>query len=153
MPGSIFFKPIQCQFSKSNFQDPYIFLDEHNQVLKSKRAQQDGNNHVWDKDLDPLELRVHMGGDVTLHLRDADKKEPNDEIGNFKVDLDILESKEHLVEWYDIYDKKGVIGRIQLEGCFKRDKVHGVGQNIKGTEKNQYIPQKSDNSDQVYGNR
>jgi len=94
-----------------------------------------------------------MGGDVTLHLRDADKKEPNDEIGNFKVDLDILESKEHSIDWYDIYDKKGIIGRIQLEGSFKRDKIHGVGQNIKGFEKNQYIPMKADYTQPLTNNR
>ena len=153
MPGSIFFKPIQCQFSKSNFQDPYVFLDAHNQVLKSKRAKHDGDNLVWDKDSEPLELKVNMGGDVTLLLRDADKKEPNDEIGNFKIDLDILESKGSLCEWFDIYDKKGVIGKIQLEGTFKKDKVHGMGQNIKGFEKEPYIPMKADYTDQLHNNR
>ena len=153
MPGTIFFKPIQCQFNKANFQDPFVFVSSDNQLLKSRRAKQEGENFVWSKELDPLEYQVNGGGEMTLHLKDADKKEPNDEIGDFKVDLDILESKGSINEWFDIYDKKGVIGRIQLEGTFKKDKVHGVGQNIKGFEKEQFIPMKADYTNYLNNNR
>ena len=135
MPGSIFFKPLQCQFNKSghlaHFNDPYVAIETDNkEVIRSHRAKNSGDGYVWDKE-SVLELRVGMGGKATLHLRDADKKEPDDEIGDFKVDLDLLETKGHSIEWYDIYDKNKAVGRIQLEGTWEKDKVHGVGQNIK----------------------
>ena len=135
MPGNVFFKPLQCEFTKSgplaHFNDPYVaFETDDKNFIRTHRAKNAGEGFVWDKE-SVLEIRANMGGKATLFLKDADKKEPNDEIGNFKVDLDLLETKGHSIEWYDIYNKNKAIGRIQLEGIWEKDKVYGVGQNIK----------------------
>ena len=141
MPGNLIFKPIQCQLtisnSKASFQDPYVVAKLGDQEVKSHRAKMEGETGVWADGKNNLEIRTNYESTVHFDIRDADKKEPDDTIGDFKIDLDVLETKEHSTEWYDVYNKNKLIGKIQVESIYKRDK----GQGIQGMAGNKEKPQ------------
>ena len=141
MPGNLVFKPIQMTFDKgSQFHDPYLVASIGDTSVRSHRGKFVGNNSlVWDKDLNKLELRTNFEPKIHLMVRDADKKEPNDLIGDITVDLDVFETKEQSTEWYDIYDKNKIIGKIQIEGCYQRDKGQGIQGMVGDVAKPQFI--------------
>jgi len=95
------------------------------QEAKSHRGHKQGDNFVWDKE-NTLEFRTVGDKHITFSIRDADKKEPDDLIGDFKIDLDVIDTKGHAVEWYDIYHKNKIIGQIQVESNYKRDDGEGI---------------------------
>lgn len=144
MPGNLSFIPIQCQFTSkpsnhASLQDPYISTTLGEQEVKSHRAKMQGETGSWTEGKNQLELRTNYESSVTFNVRDADKKEPDDFIGDFKIDLDVLETKEHTTEWYDIYNKSKVIGKIQVESIYKRDKGQGIQGMTGNKEKPQFI--------------
>ena len=135
MPGELTFKPLKLEFPedpKQFKQDPYVCAKMGDKELRTLRSQALPNNtYSWEKG-NILQFYNKSEPSIKFYIKDADKKEPDDEIGDVKVDLDILESNRDQTCWYDIYQKNKVIGRMLLEGHYQPDKDVGV-QNMHGT--------------------
>ena len=139
MPGNIILKPIQVQLDKSqDTQNPYLWGSLGDSTVKSHRAKFVDGQFVF-ADNKKLEIRTSFEPKMHLFLKDGDKKEPNDEIGNITLDLDVFETKEQSSEWYDIYSKNKIIGKILLEGCYQRDKGQGTQGMIGSVDKPGYV--------------
>jgi Ca2+-dependent lipid-binding protein len=118
-------KPHQYKSTKPDSHhraDPYVQAKHHDQVEKTHKAKHQGDVAVWDPAKDCIELHVHFDSKLTLTVRDADKKEPDDLIGDFKIDLDVLETEHHSTKWYDVYSEDKIVGKIEVEAIYTPDK-------------------------------
>lgn len=145
MPGKININPTQIVFKKgqSTF-DPYVQAEFNDKTFKTHRATGNGENFQFAEGKNNLQFDVSFDPVLRFNVRDGDKKAPNDLVGDFKIDLDVLETEGTSKKWYDIYSKDKLIGQIEIQGSFEpSDKNRyqpGLQTKPNYVDTNQYVP-------------
>lgn len=112
----VIFKPVEAQLTHdtdpTGKMDPYFKIEVNGQVFISDVCKEGGKNPKWD---DTFSFPLGGDGSIKVSLWDKDNISSDDLIGDSVLNLFQLGSLVNAVEWFDIYYKGEVAGKIAAQ--------------------------------------
>jgi len=123
MPGAIVFKPIEAKLTHDTDwitkMSPYCVFTVGDEKIKGEVCKRGGTNPHWqDTVIVPMNFN-----ECIVELFDQHTLLPDDNIGQFIVDLDEIEFRGNLKQWYPVFYKGKHAGELLLDAVFTSDEA------------------------------
>jgi len=120
MPGTIVFKPIEANLTHNTDlitkMNPYCVFVVGTERYNSQICKKGGKHPVWN---DSISVPVGNESRLMVEVMDKDRITKDDTIGSFLIDIQEIESQQHVSKWYPLFYKNKPAGEVLLEADFQ----------------------------------